>query len=110
MADREDSPTPHGEAARRPVVLVISGPIARADIAGLCKRFHALLQGGDVGLVVFDVGRLVDPDVVVVDALARLQLTARRLGSTIRLRDACAELRDLIALTGLSDVMPPARE
>ena len=42
-----------------------------------------------------------------VDALARLALTVRRLGRRLVLRDAGDDLRDLIALTGLGDVLPP---
>ena len=35
----------------------------------------------------------------------RLQLEARRLGCSIRVRNACAELRELIELSGLDDVV-----
>ncbi len=45
---------------------------------------------------------------MVVDALARLQLTARRLGCRVTLRDACEELVGLLELAGLSEVVPPA--
>jgi hypothetical protein len=38
--------------------------------------------------------------------LVRLQLTAHRLGASIRLHNPCAELVDLLALLGLSDVLP----
>ncbi len=44
------------------------------------------------------------PDLSAVDALARLQLAARRLGCSIRLRDACAELTELLDLVGLLDL------
>ena len=47
----------------------------------------------------------VEPDAVTVDALARLQLAAGRLGCTVRLRNASAELRELVALMGLRDVL-----
>ena len=43
-----------------------------------------------------------DADVDVVDALARAQLAAKRLGCSIRLRDACPELLDLLNLCGLA--------
>jgi hypothetical protein len=43
---------------------------------------------------------------VTVDALARLQLAARRRGCQIRLRYASAELLDLVAFMGLADVLP----
>jgi hypothetical protein len=45
------------------------------------------------------------PDLAKIDALARLQLAARRTGWTIRLRVACPEVRGLIELVGLADVL-----
>jgi hypothetical protein len=45
------------------------------------------------------------PDLFVVDELMRLQLAAGRLGCSIRLRDACVELCELLDLVGLSDVL-----
>ena len=110
MAGRSEPPPPVGALGSRPetraLVLVIGGPIKRADIERLCKRLRALLEGNKAPLVICDVGELEGPDVVAVDALARLQLTARRLGRQIRLRHACDELRELLALVGLSDVVP----
>ena len=44
-------------------------------------------------------------DLVVVDQLARLQLAARRLGCTIRLRSVCAELAQLLELVGLAELL-----
>jgi hypothetical protein len=41
------------------------------------------------------------PDVLTVDALARLQLSARRHGRQLRVRHASDELQDLIDLVGL---------
>ena len=45
------------------------------------------------------------PDVALVEELARLQLAARRLGCSIRLRRACPELARLIELVGLAEVL-----
>jgi hypothetical protein len=45
------------------------------------------------------------PDLGVIDALARLALTARRLGWRIELRDAGPELLGLIQFVGLEDVL-----
>jgi hypothetical protein len=45
------------------------------------------------------------PDLSVLDELARLQVAARRLGCSIRLRDASGQLWGLIDLVGLSDVV-----
>ena len=48
----------------------------------------------------------VDADAVTVDALARLQLAARRHRCQVRLRGASDELLELVAFMGLSDVLP----
>jgi len=44
-------------------------------------------------------------DVATVETLARFELTGRRHGYTLRLRNARAELLELIALLGLGDVL-----
>ncbi|MEX0755781.1 MAG: STAS domain-containing protein [Actinomycetota bacterium] len=86
-------------------LLPLDRRIARAAIPVLCERLRLLLEDAP-GPIVCDVGALVDPDAVTVDALARLQLTAARLGRSIRFRDVCGELRDLTELMGLRDVLP----
>jgi anti-anti-sigma regulatory factor len=86
--------------------LVIRGRIGRADGAALCERVRRLMAGGDADLVVCDLSSLTDPDLDTIDALARLQLTTRRLGGKICLRHASLELRELLALAGLRDVVP----
>jgi hypothetical protein len=40
-----------------------------------------------------------------IDALARLQLSVRRLGCSIRLRDVTPDLHRLLDLTGLSECL-----
>lgn len=81
------------------------GPVTRDAIPALCERARRLLEGCDAGPVACDVGALAEPDGVTIDALARLQLTARRLGHRVELRRACGELEDLLTLTGLLDVL-----
>jgi hypothetical protein len=54
--------------------------------------------------IICDVGAIV-PEVHAVDALARLQLAARRLGMEILLRDASRELQELVDFAGLRDVL-----
>ena len=49
--------------------------------------------------------RGVAADCVTVDALARIHLAARRAGVQISLRHASAELRELLAFTGLDGVL-----
>ena len=91
--------------AQETIVFAIRGPIARAELPGLCGRVCALLETSAAAVVVCDVGG-VDPDAVTVDALARLQLAAARHGCQIRLRRASSELLDLVAFMGLADVLP----
>ncbi len=90
-------------------VVVVSGPIGRSGLPALCERVRIALEHGSAALVICDVGALLLPDVGTVDALARLQLAARRLGGGILLTDACGELRQLIAFVGLTDVLPALR-
>jgi anti-anti-sigma regulatory factor len=45
-------------------------------------------------------------DLAAVDGLARLQLAAHRRGRRMRLRGSSREMRQLIALLGLGDVLP----
>ena len=111
MVGRSEPPlTLVGALGSRPetsaLVLVVGGPITRADIERLCDCLRAMLEGNKAPLVICDVGELGDPDVVAVDALARMQLTARRLGRQIQLSHACDELRRLLTLMGLGDVVP----
>jgi ABC-type transporter Mla MlaB component len=86
------------------ITLTVRGPIARADLPGLCDRVCALLAESSAPVVFCDV-RGVEPDAVTVDALARLQLAARRNGCRIRLRNASGELLELASFMGLDDVL-----
>lgn len=84
----------------------MSGPVDREGIPELCRQVGLLLKKVRADLVECDVSAIVDPDAVTVDALARLQLTARRMGGRVRILDACPELRELLDLMGLQDVVP----
>ncbi len=86
-------------------VLVLRGSVAPEDIPVLCRRARGLLERTDAELMVCDVGALADPDAVTVEALARVRLTAGRLGRRVHLRDPCVELLELIAFMGLADIL-----
>jgi hypothetical protein len=62
------------------------------------------MAGPRPSTIVCDVGALA-PDAAAIDALARLQLAARRLGLEIRLRHASSELLCLLTFVGLSEVL-----
>jgi len=97
-----------GVPESKPAAFAIGGPITRADLPGLCDRVCALLAGADGDVVLCDV-RGVPTDVVTVDALARLQLAARRRGCRVVLRHASDDLHRLVAFMGLADVLVEER-
>ena len=92
-------------SAPRAISFAISGPIGRGDLPGLCARVCALLETSGPGVALCDVRRAA-PDAVTVDALARLQLAARRHDCQLRLRHASPELIELLAFMRLRDVLP----
>jgi ABC-type transporter Mla MlaB component len=109
--------TPHSLAARvsRPMrpkpstgIFVIDGPIAAADVPRLCDRLRTLLAASDAEIVVCDVGTLA-ADATTIEALARLQLTARRLGRRIRLQRTSDDLDRLLEFAGLDEVLTSAQ-
>jgi ABC-type transporter Mla MlaB component len=91
--------------APKTIAFAIRGPISREDLPGLCDRVCGLLGAGDAPVALCDVTGI-RPDAVTADALARLQLAARRHGCQVRLRHASSELHELLAFMGLSDVLP----
>ena len=91
--------------APRTVAFAVGGPIARTDLPGLCARVCELLKTSGAAFALCDV-RGVEADAVTVEALARLQLAARRYGCQVRLRHPSSELVDLVAFMGLRDVLP----
>jgi ABC-type transporter Mla MlaB component len=87
------------------IVFRIEGPITRADLPGLCERVCGLFERARPEVAYCDVRGIV-PDAVTVDALARLQLAARRHRCQVRLRNPSSELLELVAFMGLTDVLP----
>lgn len=84
-----------------PPVLILDAAPGRAEIPGLCARLGTLLRGSDTGEVICDVAALRVADMAAVEVLARLHLTAQRLGGQVRLRHASPPLRALLTLSGL---------
>ncbi|MEB8338595.1 STAS domain-containing protein [Streptomyces endophyticus] len=92
-----------------PPVVVLAGPIRSGDAPRLCERLHAALPGAPT--VICDVSRVTTADLATLDALARMQLAARRAGSRMVLRDPPAGLGVLLELAGMADVLgAPDRE
>ncbi|MET8509558.1 STAS domain-containing protein [Streptomyces sp. NPDC004787] len=79
----------------------LSGPPPPEDVGRLC----ALLEAAEPGLVVCEIGGLRPGGLGAVDALARLRLVARRCGHRLEFRGARPELRELLGLVGLRELL-----
>lgn len=84
-------------------VFVVGGPLGPGDIPALCLRARALMESCDSDVIFCDVAATARSDAVLVDALAQLQLAAKRVGCEVRVLNASNELEDLIVLMGLRD-------
>lgn len=88
------------------MVLVLRGRLQRADIGQLRLPLRLAHDEPDVSTLVCDVQGLCRPDLGTVEALARLQLLARRLDRPLVLRGASDDLHQLIELVGLVEHLP----
>lgn len=99
---------PDGPSAERPQsttgVLVIAGPIEHGHVQHLCDRLQAVIASSDAEVIVCDVSAL-PAGANAVEALARLQLTARRSNCHIRLQRASRCLAHLLEFVGIADVI-----
>ncbi|WEH43668.1 STAS domain-containing protein [Streptomyces sp. NBC_01218] len=90
------------------MTLVVTGRITRARVPELCAELERLLalSGRSAAPAACDLAGVVRPDLSAVEAVARLSLTARRAGGgPLRLCAVPPELRTLLELVGLADVM-----
>ncbi|MFE7479960.1 STAS domain-containing protein [Streptomyces sp. NPDC057552] len=103
------------EEAGSPVVLTVTvtltGRVGRAAVPGLCAELERrLADRPGAAPVECDVGGVDRADLALVEAVARLALVARRAGRRLRLRGVSPELRALLDLVGLEDVVGLAGE
>jgi hypothetical protein len=85
----------------QPLVLTLAARATPAEIA----RLSAVLERWPPADVVCDVGRLAHADLAAVDALARLKLAAGRHGHRLSFAGVGGELRLLLDLVGLADLL-----
>lgn len=90
------------------VPFAVGAAVTRADIPVLCADLAGLLRGRGPGVVLCDLAGVARPDVVTVETLARLRMTARRHGWRLLVDGAGPALLELFGLLGLSDVLPEA--
>lgn len=84
----------------------MTGPVDPGAIPALCLLVRRLLEQVGAETVVCDVRALGPPDPAALEAVARVRLTARRLGRSMYLSGACPRLQDLLVIAGLDDVLP----
>jgi ABC-type transporter Mla MlaB component len=89
------------------IVFTLTGPLSRRELPELRHRIEALLDGNDASDVVCHVAAA-ELSAVTVDALAQLQVIARRHHCRVRVTGASGELRELVAFMGLADVVATA--
>ncbi|MGH9025107.1 MAG: STAS domain-containing protein [Acidimicrobiia bacterium] len=87
------------------VVIAFGQEISRSQVLGFCARVRALLVYSEADAVICDLDTVACPSGVTLDVLARLQLTASRLGRDLRLRNTCHELECLLEFAGLAAVV-----
>lgn len=86
--------------------LVVSGRVTRAGVPRLCAELEAILAASSADVVDCDVGGITEPSLAAVEAIARLSVVARRAGGRrLRLCHVPPELRSLLDLVGLADVV-----
>jgi ABC-type transporter Mla MlaB component len=86
--------------------LVLTAQVGVADVPRLCERADALLRDRGVGTLECDAGCVAGVDLGTIEALARLTLVTRRHMGRFTIAGASPELRDLLDLTGLGQVVP----
>ncbi|RKN05570.1 STAS domain-containing protein [Streptomyces radicis] len=94
----------------RSQLFVIKGPVAREDVPGICERLTAHVRRGGVGDVTVDVAEVGGANAVTLEVVARLRLTAKRLGCGIRFVNMRAGLPGLVGWLGLGEVGGKAEE
>ncbi|MGW1129197.1 STAS domain-containing protein [Streptomyces sp. NPDC002526] len=85
-------------------VVVLPDPLTRADVPRLCAELAAVLTASPTAEAACDTSAVAHPDLTTIEAIARLSLTARRLGAPgLRLCNTPPELRALLDLVGLGE-------
>ena len=79
----------------------VDGLLAAPAVARLCEQLVILVDCAGVGRLGVDLGRLDEPDLATIDALARLALAARRRSAHVTVRTTNGALERLLGLAGL---------
>jgi ABC-type transporter Mla MlaB component len=93
-----------GAPAEETIEFAICRSLLRANLQELCDRICKALESSGAKVALCDVSRA-RADAVTVEALARLQLAARRRGCRASLCSPSTELRALVEFMGLGEVL-----
>lgn len=100
MSYRRTPGLPCVDEPEPPAPILPVAPAGEEDLSRLCDSARSLLAATGATELVCDASAL-PPDLAAVNALARLELTARRAGARIVVRDPDPLLRNLLELVGL---------
>jgi ABC-type transporter Mla MlaB component len=98
-----DRPAP-SPARAIPPALALAGRIGPDAVPALCDRVRESAGEPGDGPLSCDCGGVERPDVGTIEAIARMALTARRVGRRLELRRSRRELVELLGLVGLSEL------
>jgi len=87
------------------LVMALQEPLAGQDVPGLCDRLTRGVRATGARTVVVDAAGLGPPGPAALEALARLRLTAGRLGCALRVGNASGELGEMLTWLGLDGVL-----
>lgn len=90
------------------ITLAPSGCVSQAEISCWCEQLRKRVGENEaVRVVICDLTAVGQPDLATIDLLARLKLTAHRLGCEFSVRSPGEDLRSLLELSGLDCLLPP---
>jgi ABC-type transporter Mla MlaB component len=85
----------------------VDGLLAVHAVPRLCEQLAVMVDCAGVVRLRLDLGRLDEPDLATLDALARLALAARRRDASVTVRTANGALERLLGLAGLGALVAP---
>ena len=100
-----EQPHESGTVEDGSIVIPLRQPSKPSDVVPACEEVCRRLEQTAADRLVCDVGGIEAADAMTLDLLARIQLRARRLGRIGLVSGAGPQLRELIALTGLDEVL-----